>query len=96
MTIGGQDGLLQGDNDGVSQGLVGDCGNMVFSRVMMMGLVSDYRGQDGLLQGVDDGVSQGLQGDCGKMVFSRVVMMGMVKDYMGLVGHESALSGNWG
>ena len=44
MTIGGQDGLLQGDDDGVSQGLVGDCGKMVFSRVVMMGIVKDYRG----------------------------------------------------
>ena len=44
MTIGGQDGLLQGDDDGVSQGLVGDCGKMVFSRVVMLEIVRDYRG----------------------------------------------------
>ena len=44
MTIGGQDGLLQGDDDGVSQGLQGASGKMVFSWVVMMGIVRDYRG----------------------------------------------------
>ena len=40
----GQDGLLQGCDAGDSQGLQGASGKMVFSRMVMMGLVSDYRG----------------------------------------------------
>ena len=34
-----QDGLLQGGDDGDSQGLQGVCGKMVFSWVVMMELV---------------------------------------------------------
>ena len=34
-----QDGLLQGGDGGVSQGLQGVCGKMVFSWVLMMELV---------------------------------------------------------
>ena len=40
----GQDSLLQGGDAGYIQGLQGASGKMVFSRMVMMGLVSDYKG----------------------------------------------------
>ena len=59
----GQDGLLQGGDAGYSQGLQGASGKMVFSRVVMLGIVRDYRGllQDVLLQGGDGGVREGFK-----------------------------------